>query len=103
MAKNLQDAGAGIFDVLTGAKDIPAAKGAQGMQEKQQPQTRRHLRTERLYFKVTPEVKGYLQRAALEASTPTRRVSMTDYVCMLVERDMEQHPEYMPEPGNEGE
>lgn len=95
-SKNLQDAGAGIFDVLTGAKDIPTAKGAQGMQDMQQPQPRRHLRTERLYFKVTPEVKSYLQRAALDASTPTRRVSMTDYVCMLVERDMEQHPEYMP-------
>ncbi len=91
MARNLQGAGAGIFDALT---DATSVKGAQGAQQAQEVQHKRHLRSERLSFKVTPEVKSYLQTASYETSTATRRVSMTDYVCMLIERDMEQHPEY---------
>ena len=91
MAKSIRDAGAAAFDGMA----AKGAKGAQGMQEQQKAQEGRHYRTERLYFKVTPEVKSYLQAAAYAESTPTRRVSMTDYVCMLVEKDMQAHPEYM--------
>ena len=90
--KSIKDTGADAFSELMGGNDVT---GAQGMQVTDYAQPKA-LRTERLYFKVTPEVKEYLRRAAWENSTMTRRVSMTDYVSDLVEADMGRHPEWRP-------
>lgn len=45
----------------------------------------------RLNLKVPVEIKDYLQAAAYRESNPRHMVSLTEYFCDLVRRDMEQH------------
>lgn len=46
---------------------------------------------ERLNLKIPPEIKAYLQAAAYRESSPTKTVSLTEYLCELVRADMEKH------------
>lgn len=92
--KGLKDKGANAFERFEG-KGGKGGDDAKGMQSGNCIPDK-SKRTERLYFKVTPSVKGYLQRASWENSTISRRMSMTDYVSKLVEDDMQNHPEWVP-------
>lgn len=49
------------------------------------------LPLERLNLKIPPEIKAYLQTAAYRESSPTKTVSLTEYLCELVRADMEKH------------
>ena len=42
----------------------------------------------RLNLKVPVEIKKYLYAAAYRESTPEKMVSMTEYLCNLVRKDM---------------
>ena len=46
---------------------------------------------ERLNLKIPPEIKAYLQAAAYRESSPTKTVSLTEYLCELVRADMEKY------------
>lgn len=94
--------GINAFVELSGGDDATGATDARGMQfTDYKPE--KELRTERLYFKVTPTIKAYLMTAAWENSTISRRISMTDYVCKLVEDDMQKHPEWVPDLSGTGD
>ena len=46
---------------------------------------------ERLNLKIPADIKEYLQAAAYRESSPKHIVSLTEYLCDLVRRDMELH------------
>lgn len=45
----------------------------------------------RLNLKIPTDIKEYLQAAAYFNSTPQHTVSLTEYLCELVRRDMGEH------------
>ena len=45
----------------------------------------------RFNLKMPLEYKDYLQAAAYRASSPTKTVTITEYICELVRADMERH------------
>ena len=47
----------------------------------------------RFNLKMPLEYKDYLQAAAYRASSPTKTVTITEYICELVRADMEKNAE----------
>ena len=47
----------------------------------------------RFNLKMPLEYKDYLQAAAYSASSPTKTVTITEYICELVRADMEKNAE----------
>lgn len=45
----------------------------------------------RLNLSIPIRYKEYLQEASFKASSPTNRVSITQYICSLIEKDMKNH------------
>lgn len=81
-----------------GAQDIyeQIAKGSQGKDTKDTADTRdardtKATKTEyyRFNLKMPMEFKDYLQEAAYRASSPTRTITITEYICNLIAEDME--------------
>lgn len=100
--KDTAAAGTSVFNqILEGnTQDAPDVLDAQNVQDVQQVQdapkrTGRPPKTtpplERLNLKIPPEIKAYLQAAAYRESSPTKTVSLTEYLCELVRADMEKH------------
>lgn len=88
MAKNLKGAAAAasadIFDTIARG-NTPDTQDTQDTRNTEKP----------LYYrfnlKMPLEYKDYLQAAAYEASSPTKTVTITEYICELVRADMEKH------------
>lgn len=100
--KSMRDAaaaGTSVFDQIANgnAQNAPDVSDAQNVQDVQDvpKRTGRPPKTtpplERLNLKIPPEIKAYLQAAAYRESSPTKTVSLTEYLCDLVRADMEKH------------
>lgn len=100
--KDTAAAGTSVFDqIIQGnTQDAPDVSDVQDVQNVPQVQdtpkrTGRPPKTtpplERLNLKIPPEIKAYLQAAAYRESSPTKTVSLTEYLCELVRADMEKH------------
>ena len=99
--KDAAQAGTSVFDTIAtgGAQYVQDAQSAQNAQDaasaKEMPQRGRPKKNtqemERLSLKIPTEIKDYLQAAAYRESSPKHMVSLTEYLCDLVRRDMELH------------
>lgn len=100
--KDTAAAGTSVFNqILEGnTQDAPDVSDAQSVQDVQQVQdapkkTGRPPKTtpplERLNLRIPPDIKAYLMAAAYRESSPTKTVSLTEYLCELVRADMEKH------------
>lgn len=100
--KDTAAAGTSVFDqIIQGnMQDAPDVSDVQDVQDVPKVQdapkrTGRPPKTtpplERLNLKIPPEIKAYLQAAAYRESSPTKTVSLTEYLCELVRADMEKH------------
>ena len=100
--KDTAAAGTSVFDqIIQGnIQDAPDVSDVQDVQDVPKVQdapkrTGRPPKTtpplEGLNLKMPPEIKAYLQAAAYRESSPTKTVSLTEYLCELVRADMEKH------------
>ena len=90
MAKNLKGAAAAsadIFDTITrgNTADTADTTDTQDTQKTAKPEYYR------FNLKMPLEYKDYLQAAAYRASSPTKTVTITEYICELVRADMEKN------------
>lgn len=67
-------------------QDVPAVPAAPAAQDAP-------VLMERLNLKIPADIKAYLYAAAYRESSPTKTVSLTEYLCELVRADMEKHKE----------
>ena len=99
MAKQFKDAAAAarpVYSTIIGAaQDAEGVKDVQAVQTAQGARAGRNAKytgpMERLNLKIPAELKAYLQAAAYKASSPTRTVSPTEYLCKLLKEDMERN------------
>ena len=92
MAKNLKGAAAAsadIFDTITRGN---TADTADTTDTQDTPKTAKP-EYYRFNLKMPLEYKEYLQAAAYRASSPTKTVTITEYICELVRADMEKNAE----------
>lgn len=96
MAKQFKDAAAAarpvystIIGAAQGTQDTESVKDVQGVKAGRNAKYTGPM--ERLNLKIPAELKAYLQAAAYKASSPTRTVSPTEYLCKLLKEDMERH------------
>ena len=92
MAKNLKGAAAAsadIFDTITRGN---TADTADTTDTQDTPKTAKP-EYYRFNLKMPLEYKEYLQAAAYRDSSPTKTVTITEYICELVRADMEQNAE----------
>ena len=90
MAKNLKGAAAAsadIFDTITRGN---TADTADTTDTQDTPKTAKP-EYYRFNLKMPLEYKDYLQAAAYRASSPTKTVTITEYICELVRADMEKN------------
>ena len=95
MAKKLKGAAAAsadIFDTIargntTDTADTTDTQDTQDTRNTQKPEYYR------FNLKMPLEYKDYLQAAAYRASSPTKTVTITEYICELVRADMEKNAE----------
>ena len=90
MAKNLKGAAAAsadIFDTITrgNTADTADTTDTQDTPKAAKPEYYR------FNLKMPLEYKDYLQAAAYRASSPTKTVTITEYICELVRADMEKN------------
>ena len=90
MAKNLKGAAAAsadIFDTITrgNTADTVDTTDTQDTPKAAKPEYYR------FNLKMPLEYKDYLQAAAYRASSPTKTVTITEYICELVRADMEKN------------
>ena len=93
MAKKLKGAAAAsadIFDTIargntTDTADTTDTQDTQDTRNTQKPEYYR------FNLKMPLEYKDYLQAAAYRASSPTKTVTITEYICELVRADMEKN------------
>ena len=52
---------------------------------------------ERMNSKVPAEIKMYLYAQSYRVSSPTKKVSMTEYLCEIVRQDMEKNKKWFNE------
>ena len=95
MAKNLKGAAAAsadIFDTITrgNTADTVDTTDTQDTQDTQKAAKPEYYR---FNLKMPLEYKDYLQAAAYRASSPTKTVTITEYICELVRADMEKNAE----------
>ena len=95
MAKKLKGAAAAsadIFDTIARGNtadtvDIADTQDTQDTPKAAKPEYYR------FNLKMPLEYKDYLQAAAYRASSPTKTVTITEYICELVRADMEKNAE----------
>ena len=93
MAKNLKGAAAAsadIFDTITRGNTADTAADTQDTQHTPKAPKPEYYR---FNLKMPLEYKEYLQAAAYRASSPTKTVTITEYICELVRADMEKNAE----------
>ena len=96
MAKKLKGAAAAsadIFDTIArgNTADTIDTKDTQDTQDTQRTPKAPKPEYYRFNLKMPLEYKDYLQAAAYRASSPTKTVTITEYICELVRADMERH------------
>ena len=94
MAKKLKGAAAAsadIFDTIARGNTADTID----TEDTQDTQDTRKAKPEyyRFNLKMPLEYKDYLQAAAYRASSPTKTVTITEYICELVRADMEKNAE----------
>ena len=98
MAKNLKGAAAAsadIFDTIArgNTADTVDTTDTQDTQDTQRTPKAPKPEYYRFNLKMPLEYKDYLQAAAYRASSPTKTVTITEYICELVRADMEKNAE----------
>ena len=93
MAKKLKGAAAAsadIFDTIArgNTADTVDTTDAQDTQDTPKATKPEYYR---FNLKMPLKYKEYLQAAAYRASSPTKTVTITEYICELVRADMERH------------
>lgn len=101
--KSIKDAATGgtsVFDTIVtgtpGAQNAIDATGAQNAQKRPHTGGRPRLYDmplERINLRIPTIFKEYLQAAAYRESNPKHMVSVTEYLCKLIEEDMKKHQE----------
>lgn len=96
MAKKLKGAAAAsadIFDTIArgNTADTIDTEDTQDTQDTQSTPKAPKLEYYRFNLKMPLEYKDYLQAAAYRASSPTKTVTITEYICELVRADMEKN------------
>ena len=96
MAKKLKGAAAAsadIFDTIArgNTADTIDTEDTQDTQDTQSTQKAPKPEYYRFNLKMPLEYKDYLQAAAYRASSPTKTVTITEYICELVRADMEKN------------
>ena len=96
MAKKLKGAAAAsadIFDTIArgNTADTIDTEDTQDTQDTQHTQKAPKPEYYRFNLKMPLEYKDYLQAAAYRASSPTKTVTITEYICELVRADMEKN------------
>jgi hypothetical protein len=96
MAKKLKGAAAAsadIFDTIArgNTADTIDTEDTQDTQDTQRTPKAPKPEYYRFNLKMPLEYKDYLQAAAYRASSPTKTVTITEYICELVRADMERH------------
>ena len=96
MAKKLKGAAAAsadIFDTIArgNTADTIGTEDTQDTQDTQRTPKAPKPEYYRFNLKMPLEYKDYLQAAAYRASSPTKTVTITEYICELVRADMERH------------
>lgn len=90
MAKNLKGAAAAsadIFDTITRGNTADTVDTTDTQRTPKTPKPEYY----RFNLKMPLEYKEYLQAAAYRASSPTKTVTITEYICELVRADMEKN------------
>lgn len=87
MPKNLKGAAAASVDIF----DTIAKGNTQDTTDTQDAQNTKKQEYYRFNLKMPIEYKDYLQAAAYKASSPTKTVTITEYICDLVRADMEKN------------
>ena len=98
MAKKLKGAAAAsadIFDTIArgNTADTADTQDIQDTQDTQRTPKAPKPEYYRFNLKMPLEYKEYLQAAAYRASSPTKTVTITEYICELVRADMEKNAE----------
>lgn len=98
MAKKLKGAAAAsadIFDTIArgNTADTTDTEDTQDTQDTQRTPKAPKPEYYRFNLKMPMEYKDYLQAAAYRASSPTKTVTVTEYLCELVRADMEKNAE----------
>ena len=98
MAKKLKGAAAAsadIFDTIArgNTADTIDTEDTQDTQDTQSTPKAPKLEYYRFNLKMPLKYKEYLQAAAYRASSPTKTVTITEYICELVRADMEKNAE----------
>lgn len=98
MAKKLKGAAAAsadIFDTIArgNTADTIDTEDTQDTQDTQHTPKAPKPEYYRFNLKMPLEYKDYLQAAAYRASSPTKTVTITEYICELVRADMEKNAE----------
>lgn len=96
MAKKLKGAAAAsadIFDTIArgNTADTIDTEDMQDTQDTQSTPKAPKPEYYRFNLKMPLEYKDYLQAAAYRASSPTKTVTITEYICELVRADMEKN------------
>ena len=96
MAKKLKGAAAAsadIFDTIArgNTTDTADTQDIQDTQDTQRTPKAQKPEYYRFNLKMPLEYKEYLQAAAYRASSPTKTVTITEYICELVRADMEKN------------
>lgn len=95
MAKKLKGAAAAsadIFDTIARGNTADTVDTADTQDTQDTPKTAKP-EYYRFNLKMPLEYKDYLQAAAYRASSPTKTVTITEYICELVRADMEKNAE----------
>ena len=96
MAKKLKGAAAAsadIFDTIArgNTADTIDTEDTQDTQDTQRTSKAAKPEYYRFNLKMPLKYKDYLQAAAYRASSPTKTVTITEYICELVRADMEKN------------
>ena len=100
--KSMRDAaaaGTSVFDQIASGNvqnapdvsDVQDVQTVQGVKNTQKAEKADKIQLERLNLRIPADIKAYLQAAAYRESSPTKTVSLTEYLCELVRADMEKH------------
>jgi len=94
MAKSFKKATEGAQDIYSQIAKGGAAKATTDTadtKDTRDTQDTENTKTEyyRFNLKMPMEYKDYLQAAAYKASSPTKTVTITEYICKLIAEDME--------------
>lgn len=100
--KSMRDAaaaGTSVFDQIANGNaqnapdvsDVQTVQTVQNAKGAQKAEKADKIQLERLNLRIPADIKAYLMAAAYRESSPTKTVSLTEYLCELVRADMEKH------------